>query len=68
VASLKEQIQQVRASKKKSTMGAIAASKGPLREIRKPIKMRRTLKGHFGKVYAMHWASDSQSLVSASQD
>lgn len=49
-------------------MGAVAASKGPLREIRKPIKMRRTLKGHFGKVYAMHWASDSQTLVSASQD
>ena len=49
-------------------MGAVAASKGPLREVRKPIKMRRTLKGHFGKVYAMHWASDSQTLVSASQD
>ena len=49
-------------------MGSVASSKGPLREIRKPIKMRRTLKGHFGKVYAMHWASDSQSLVSASQD
>jgi guanine nucleotide-binding protein G(I)/G(S)/G(T) subunit beta-1 len=31
-------------------------------------KLRRQLKGHFGKVTAMHWAGDSQSLVSASQD
>jgi guanine nucleotide-binding protein G(I)/G(S)/G(T) subunit beta-1 len=32
-------------------------------------KMRRTLRGHFGKVYAMHWAGQgSPQLVSASQD
>ena len=31
-------------------------------------KLRRTLEGHFGKVYAMHWAGDSTHLVSASQD
>jgi guanine nucleotide-binding protein G(I)/G(S)/G(T) subunit beta-1 len=29
---------------------------------------RRILKGHFGKVYAMHWAGDSKHIVSASQD
>lgn len=32
------------------------------------VKSRRTLKGHFGKIYAMHWATDSRHLVSASQD
>lgn len=32
------------------------------------IKQRRILKGHFGKIYAMHWANNSQHLVSASQD
>jgi guanine nucleotide-binding protein G(I)/G(S)/G(T) subunit beta-1 len=32
------------------------------------MKQRRILKGHFGKIYAMHWASDSKHLVSASQD
>jgi guanine nucleotide-binding protein G(I)/G(S)/G(T) subunit beta-1 len=32
------------------------------------IKTRRVLKGHFGKIYAMHWATDSKKLVSASQD
>jgi len=33
-----------------------------------PPVQRRNLKGHFGKVYAMHWAGDSRDLVSASQD
>jgi guanine nucleotide-binding protein G(I)/G(S)/G(T) subunit beta-1 len=33
-----------------------------------PWKPRRILKGHFGKIYAMHWADDSLHLVSASQD
>ena len=32
------------------------------------IRQRRVLKGHFGKIYAMHWAQDSKHLVSASQD
>jgi len=31
-------------------------------------KVRKQLKGHFGKIYAMHWGSDSRHLVSASQD
>uniref|UniRef100_A0A915DVD1 Uncharacterized protein n=1 Tax=Ditylenchus dipsaci TaxID=166011 RepID=A0A915DVD1_9BILA len=29
---------------------------------------RAVLRGHLSKVYAMHWASDSRNLVSASQD
>jgi WD40 repeat protein len=32
------------------------------------MKVRRTLKGHLAKIYAMHWASDKRHLVSASQD
>lgn len=32
------------------------------------MKVRRTLKGHLAKIYAMHWATDKQHLVSASQD
>lgn len=32
------------------------------------LKQRRKLTGHSGKVYAMHWAGDSQHLISASQD
>jgi guanine nucleotide-binding protein G(I)/G(S)/G(T) subunit beta-1 len=68
VASLKQQIETIRAQKKNTSMAKTSAAGGPLREIRKPIKLRRTLKGHFGKVYAMHWSGDSQSIVSASQD
>jgi guanine nucleotide-binding protein G(I)/G(S)/G(T) subunit beta-1 len=32
------------------------------------LKVRRTLKGHLAKIYAMHWADDKIHLVSASQD
>ncbi|ETO23892.1 Guanine nucleotide-binding protein beta subunit [Reticulomyxa filosa] len=32
------------------------------------LKTRRVLRGHFGKIYAMHWNIDSTHLVSASQD
>jgi len=31
-------------------------------------KAVNTLKGHFGKVYAMHWSEDNINVVSASQD
>lgn len=32
------------------------------------MKIRRNLRGHLAKIYAMHWANDGQHLVSASQD
>jgi len=32
------------------------------------MKLRRTLKGHLGKIYALQWAEDSLTLASASQD
>jgi len=31
-------------------------------------RVRRTLRGHLAKIYAMHWAADNRNLVSASQD
>lgn len=31
-------------------------------------KVRRTLKGHLSKVYAIHWAANQPHIVSASQD
>ena len=31
-------------------------------------KLRKTLRGHFGKVYSLHWAGNGTDLVSASQD
>eukprot|EP00742_Colponemidia_sp_Colp-10_P000245 GILJ01000278.1.p1 GENE.GILJ01000278.1~~GILJ01000278.1.p1 ORF type:complete len:345 (-),score=57.67 GILJ01000278.1:232-1266(-) len=32
------------------------------------LKPRRVLKGHFGKIYAMHWNGKDKTLISASQD
>jgi len=32
------------------------------------MKVRRVLKGHLAKIYAMHWSADNRHLVSASQD
>jgi len=37
-------------------------------EIEIKFKERRVLKGHFGKIYAMHWSDNPKYLVSASQD
>jgi len=69
VADLKTQIDNVRREKHDKNMADVAAELS-LKSLRKPpsMKLRRTLKGHFGKVYAMHWAGDSETLVSASQD
>lgn len=35
---------------------------------RTQMKVRKTLKGHLAKIYAMHWSTDRRHLVSASQD
>jgi len=32
------------------------------------VRIRRTLRGHLAKIYAMHWATERSNLVSASQD
>jgi guanine nucleotide-binding protein G(I)/G(S)/G(T) subunit beta-1 len=49
-----------------SLVRAVAADQEPLPRI--VMKVRRTLKGHLAKIYAMHWACDKRHLVSASQD
>lgn len=47
-------------------MKQVAADIEPLPRVM--MKVKRTLKGHLAKIYAMHWASDKRHLVSASQD
>jgi guanine nucleotide-binding protein G(I)/G(S)/G(T) subunit beta-1 len=32
------------------------------------MKVRKSLKGHLAKIYALHWATENNQLVSASQD
>jgi len=47
---------------------AEAANGSKVSKVQVNMKQRRILKGHFGKIYAMHWSQDSRHLVSASQD
>eukprot|EP01084_Bolivina_argentea_P096002 172580_1 len=56
-----------------STHGTYHSSdvnKNGLFELNPPasFKLRRKLPGHFGKIYALHWASNNEDIVSASQD
>ena len=67
VKNLKESLQQAQKRKLEGFKGVGCASGGNNSAIVGP-KLRRTLKGHFGKVYAMHWSSKRNELVSASQD
>jgi guanine nucleotide-binding protein G(I)/G(S)/G(T) subunit beta-1 len=50
----------------KEAAGQLKSS--PNQSLKTQIRMRRILKGHFGKIYAMHWSKDKRHLVSASQD
>lgn len=58
---------QALAAKKDATLAGVA-KREPLAQLRSNVKCRRTLKGHFGKITALDWSSDSNTIVSASQD
>lgn len=62
IEALEHKIRDIQATKRKQTLGGIATAP-PLRSIRS----RRTLKGHFGKITALHW-SHADYVVSAGQD
>jgi len=71
LGDLKLQLAKERESKLQgwSGLGAMAQSGcAALRPLVPNPKPRRLLKGHFGKVYAMHWSGNNKELVSASQD
>lgn len=63
---LKSQIREARKQANDTTLASVAANLEPVGRIQ--MRTRRTLRGHLAKIYAMHWASDSRNLVSASQD
>ncbi|KAG0183979.1 guanine nucleotide-binding protein subunit beta 1 [Apophysomyces sp. BC1034] len=64
--NLKEKIRQKKETLADTTLLQAAQEVEPLPRI--AMKVRRTLKGHLAKIYAMHWATDNRHLVSASQD
>jgi guanine nucleotide-binding protein G(I)/G(S)/G(T) subunit beta-1 len=65
--SLKERIKRKKDELADTNMHDVA-----MREVdalpRTSMKVKRTLKGHLAKIYAMHWSTDGRHLVSASQD
>lgn len=68
VETLKSQLSKAKESKAEgfTTLNAIAMNK--INSLGPSPKLRRTLKGHFGKVYSLHWSGNSKDVVSASQD
>jgi len=69
VEGLKSQLSKEKAKKLDGYAGIAEIAKGRGGAFpNQPLKPRRILKGHFGKVYAMHWSGNSKDLVSASQD
>jgi len=67
IADLKQRIAQHRNETGDQTLPDVAQTKN-VQALTTQFRPRRILKGHFGKIYAMHWAHDSKHLVSASQD
>jgi guanine nucleotide-binding protein G(I)/G(S)/G(T) subunit beta-1 len=67
IAELKEQIDVLRGDPEKTPLTTVATEQGVASQ-QTQYRQRRILKGHFGKIYALHWSSDSRHLVSASQD
>ncbi|KAJ1917276.1 G protein subunit beta [Mycoemilia scoparia] len=63
---LKEKIRNTKEKLNDTTLKFKASTVEPLPRI--VMKVRRTLKGHLAKIYAMHWSADDRHLVSASQD
>ena len=56
IEDLKKQVSDQRAGLGGDSESAFGDSSEDMRTLSQPPSARRTLKGHFGKVYAMHWA------------
>jgi len=65
---LKKKIEELKESKGHGGEEGISAVATGQKSLIGTMKYRKTLRGHFGKVYAMHWAGDCERVVSASQD
>jgi len=66
INEMKEEIRKRRAEANDTTLKQYTDDTPTLPKV--ALRPRRTLKGHLGKIYAMHWAEDKDNLVSASQD
>jgi guanine nucleotide-binding protein G(I)/G(S)/G(T) subunit beta-1 len=68
VENLKKEVANAREEKLAGYEGIKNLANGRAVPLGPAPKTRRLLKGHFGKVYAVHWSGNSKDLVSASQD
>lgn len=68
IEDLKEKIKKKRDEANDTTLKSYVDSEDVNLPRGEKLKIRRTLKGHLAKIYAMHWAEDKIHLVSASQD
>ncbi|XP_062505215.1 guanine nucleotide-binding protein subunit beta-1 [Corticium candelabrum] len=64
--TLKTKIRDAKKRAADTTLAQVTGNEDSLSRIQ--LRVRRTLRGHLAKIYAMHWASESRFLVSASQD
>jgi len=64
---LRESIKEMKQKKLTSDLSVVSEENGWTAE-NPNFHVAKQLTGHFGKIYAMHWAQDSQHLCSASQD
>jgi guanine nucleotide-binding protein G(I)/G(S)/G(T) subunit beta-1 len=66
--TLKKEIESVKSSKSDRSLMDTIRQRQCTDAISCAMRTRRILRGHFGKVYAVHWSGDSTHLLSASQD
>jgi len=64
--NLKNQIKQNAAANANQTLSAACSGVAALGNVN--MRLRRTLKGHLAKIYAMQWSQENPTLASASQD
>lgn len=65
ISTLRQQIKEMRGKLEQNILSNISTDDP---ELAISLKQTKDLQGHFGKIYSMHWASDSKHLISASQD
>jgi guanine nucleotide-binding protein G(I)/G(S)/G(T) subunit beta-1 len=66
---LKKQVKEARISKTADFSGIKSILEKPLPALCPKLSARKTLKGHFHKIYAIHWsASKPNEMISAGQD
>jgi len=63
---LKEQLKKNREANQNNTLSKACEGVAGINNVQ--LKLRRTLKGHLAKIFAMQWAQDTPTLASASQD